>query len=191
MCWLQIFAGMAEIDLAVANDHELDIKSTMMYRHDDYVDGIRLVNEGKVHLRPLISKTFAFKDYLKAYQYIDDNRETTMKVIINVQEKLKSPADHKHYVRKRYNKKTAVKKHMSKRKDGGWQQAGGIMESKNENVKVPLISKIAYGFGDVGCNFSWMFVSNFLMIFLHRRIRNQYGSSLCPDAVFEILGCDQ
>ncbi len=39
------------------------------------------------------------------------------------------------------------------------------MESKNENVKVPLISKIAYGFGDVGCNFSCMFVSNFLMIF--------------------------
>ena len=30
---------------------------------------------------------YAFKDYLKAYQYIDDNRETTMKVIINVQEK--------------------------------------------------------------------------------------------------------
>ena len=45
------------------------------------------VNEGKVHLKPLISKTFAFKDYLKAYQYIDDNRETTMKVIINVSEK--------------------------------------------------------------------------------------------------------
>lgn len=39
------------------------------------------------------------------------------------------------------------------------------MESKNTNGKVPLISKIAYGFGDVGCNFSWMFVSNFLMIF--------------------------
>ncbi len=51
-----VFAGMAEVDLAVANDHELDIKSTMMYRHDDYVDGIRLVNEGKVHLKPLISK---------------------------------------------------------------------------------------------------------------------------------------
>ena len=81
-----VFAGMATIDLAVANDHELDIKSTMMYRHYDYVDGIRLVNEGKVLLRPLISKTFAFKDYLKAYEFIDANRETTMKVIINVQE---------------------------------------------------------------------------------------------------------
>ncbi len=37
------------------------------------------------------------------------------------------------------------------------------MESRNNNGKVPLISKIAYGFGDVGCNFSWMFVSNFLI----------------------------
>ncbi len=81
-----VFAGMATVDLAVANDHELDIKSTMMYRHEDYLDGISLVKENKVYLKPLISKTFAFKDYLKAYQYIDDNRETTMKVIINVQE---------------------------------------------------------------------------------------------------------
>ena len=29
------------------------------------------------------------------------------------------------------------------------------MEQKETNVKVPLISKIAYGMGDVGCNFSW------------------------------------
>ena len=39
------------------------------------------------------------------------------------------------------------------------------MENESNSGKVPLISKIAYGFGDVGCNFSWMFVSNFLMIF--------------------------
>ena len=39
------------------------------------------------------------------------------------------------------------------------------MGQKETNVKVPLISKIAYGMGDVGCNFSWMFVGNFLMIF--------------------------
>lgn len=81
-----VFAGMAQIDLAVLNDHELNLNTTMMYRNEDYLDGIRLVEEGKVILKPLISKHFAFQDYLKAYQYIDDNRETTMKVIINVQE---------------------------------------------------------------------------------------------------------
>ena len=39
------------------------------------------------------------------------------------------------------------------------------MENRNTDIKVPLSSKIAYGMGDVGCNFSWMFVGNFLMIF--------------------------
>lgn len=42
---------------------------------------------------------------------------------------------------------------------------GENMGNRDAGGKVPLISKIAYGFGDVGCNFSWMFVSNFLMIF--------------------------
>ena len=81
-----VFADMGKIDLAVLNDHELDLNTSMMYRNEDYLDAIRLVNEKKVALSPLISKHFAFKDYLKAYQYIDENRESTMKVIINVQE---------------------------------------------------------------------------------------------------------
>ncbi len=39
------------------------------------------------------------------------------------------------------------------------------MTSESNQAKVPFISKLAYGMGDVGCNFSWMFVGNFLMIF--------------------------
>lgn len=81
-----VFAGMATVDLAVANDHELDIKSTMMYRNEDYLGAIQLVKENRVMLTPLISRHFPFQEYLEAYHYIDDNRETTMKVIINVQE---------------------------------------------------------------------------------------------------------
>lgn len=79
-----VYAGMATVDLAVLNDHELDLNTTMMYTHVDYVDAIRLVNEGKIQLKPLMSKHFAFKDYLDAYKYIDNNRETTMKVLIDV-----------------------------------------------------------------------------------------------------------
>lgn len=81
-----VFSKLASVDLAVLNDHELDLNTSMMYRHEDYVDAIRLVSEGKVQLRPLMSRHFAFRDYLKAYQYIDENREMTMKVIIDVQE---------------------------------------------------------------------------------------------------------
>lgn len=80
-----VFAGMATIDLAVANDHELDIKSTMMYRNEDYIEAIRLVNDGKITLAPLVSAHFPFREYKKAYEYIDNNRESAMKVMIDVQ----------------------------------------------------------------------------------------------------------
>ncbi len=81
-----VFAKPATVDLAVLNDHELDLNTTMMYREEDYIDAIQFVKEKKVLLLPLISKYFSFQEYLDAYQYIDANRETTMKVIINVQE---------------------------------------------------------------------------------------------------------
>ena len=77
-----VFEGMAQIDLAVLNDHELELKTSMMYRSDDYQDAIKLVNERKVLLAPLISRHFAFQEYQKAYEFIDANRESTMKVII-------------------------------------------------------------------------------------------------------------
>lgn len=80
-----VFDKMANVDLAVLNDHELDLNTTMMYRNEDYITAIELVNEGKIVLKPLISNHFAFKDYSEAYRYIDANRKEVMKVIIDVQ----------------------------------------------------------------------------------------------------------
>jgi L-iditol 2-dehydrogenase len=79
-----VFGKRANVDLAKLNDSELDLNTSMMYRHEDFVDAIRLVQEGKVSLEPLQSAKFDFKDYQKAYEYIDNNRETTMKVLIDV-----------------------------------------------------------------------------------------------------------
>lgn len=80
-----VFSGIAQVDLAVLNDHELDLNTSMMYRHEDYLTAIELVEQGKVQLKPLMSATFPFSRYLDAYQYIDANRETAMKVLIDVQ----------------------------------------------------------------------------------------------------------
>ena len=75
---------MASADLFVLNDHELTLDTTMMYRHEDYVEAIRLVETGKIQLKPLQSKHFPFQEYLQAYKYIEANREGTMKVLIDV-----------------------------------------------------------------------------------------------------------
>jgi L-iditol 2-dehydrogenase len=79
-----VFGKMANVDLAKLNDSELDLNTSMMYRHEDYVDAIRLVSEGKIKLAPLMTNHFAFENYQDAYKFIDDNRETTMKVFIDV-----------------------------------------------------------------------------------------------------------
>lgn len=80
-----VYASMANVDLAVLNDHELRLDTTMMYRHEDYVDAIRLLEEKKIKLEPLMTKTFKFQEYQIAYQFIDENKEKSMKVLIDVQ----------------------------------------------------------------------------------------------------------
>ena len=80
-----VFGKLATVDLAVLNDHELTLDTSMMYRHDDFVEAIRLVEEGLVVLEPLMSKTFSFRDYQQAYEFIESNREQSMKIFIDVQ----------------------------------------------------------------------------------------------------------
>lgn len=79
-----VFGKRANVDLAKLNDSELDLNTSMMYRHEDFVDAIKFVEEGKVQLKLLQSAHFSFEDFPKAYDFIDNNRETTMKVIIDV-----------------------------------------------------------------------------------------------------------
>lgn len=80
-----VLADMAKADLAVLNDHELDMNTTMMYHHEDYVKAIEMVEDGKIFLRPLMSRVFPFDQFKQAYEYIDANRETAMKILIDVQ----------------------------------------------------------------------------------------------------------
>ena len=79
-----ICENIAKVDLATLNDKELILNSSMMYRHDDYITAISLVEQGKVSLKQLMTVHFKFTDYQKAYQYIDENKELTMKVLIDV-----------------------------------------------------------------------------------------------------------
>ncbi|MCR5085300.1 MAG: alcohol dehydrogenase catalytic domain-containing protein [Succinivibrionaceae bacterium] len=79
-----VFGKRASVDLAKLNDSEIDLNTSMMYRHEDFVDAMRLVSEGRIKLRPLQSAHFPFRDFPKAYEYIDTHREATMKVLIDV-----------------------------------------------------------------------------------------------------------
>jgi threonine dehydrogenase-like Zn-dependent dehydrogenase len=55
-----------------------------MYQRADYQRAIELIASGRVITEPLDSRHFPFNDYLKAYSFIDQQGEKSMKVFIDL-----------------------------------------------------------------------------------------------------------
>jgi L-iditol 2-dehydrogenase len=79
-----VFGEKARIDLGLVQDRELRLIGTLMYQERDYIKAIELVGSNKIKLEPLITDYFDFKDYIKAYEHIEEKRDKSMKVIIRV-----------------------------------------------------------------------------------------------------------
>ncbi len=80
-----VFGDKAHIDLGLVQDRELRLIGTLMYQQKDYQKAIELIGKGKIRLKPLITNHFDFKDYLKAYEFIEEKKDQAMKVIIDIQ----------------------------------------------------------------------------------------------------------
>jgi len=80
---LGVYAKNPEINMYYVGEHELNLFGSMMYRHEDYEEAVSMIAEGKINTEPLISKHFPFNEYLHAYEYIEHQKDKTMKVIID------------------------------------------------------------------------------------------------------------
>ena len=81
---LGVYSKNPTINMYYLGEHELNVFGSMMYRHEDYVEAAALIAEGKIILEPLISKHFPFEQYLDAYNFIGDNADKVMKVMIDL-----------------------------------------------------------------------------------------------------------
>lgn len=79
-----VFSKDPALSMFHLGEHELNLIGTMMYRHEDYISAVEEVSDGNINPAPLISARFAFENYIEAYKYIDDNRTTAMKVMIDM-----------------------------------------------------------------------------------------------------------
>mgnify|MGYP005750357171 FL=1 len=82
-----VFAKDPALSMFYLGEHELRLIGSMMYRHEDYLTAIDYVSKGIVNLKPLVSNRFAFEEYDDAYKFIDAHRETSMKVLIDFEQK--------------------------------------------------------------------------------------------------------
>lgn len=81
---LGVYAKNPVVNMFYLGEHELNVFGSMMYRHEDYVDAVEMIANGKIKLEPLLSKHFPFDQYLQAYKYIEKKGDRNMKVIIDL-----------------------------------------------------------------------------------------------------------
>lgn len=79
-----VFGEKPRVDMGLVQDRELNLHGTLMYKREDYLLAVELIESGQVATEPLMSKHFAMDDYLAAYHFIDQARDQSMKVFIDI-----------------------------------------------------------------------------------------------------------
>jgi L-iditol 2-dehydrogenase len=79
-----VFGDKPRVDMGLVQDRELRLIGTLMYREADYRAAVDLVTGGRVNLSPLITRHFPFDKYDDAYRYIEERKDRSMKVMIDV-----------------------------------------------------------------------------------------------------------
>lgn len=78
-----VFGEKGKVDLGLVQDRELRLIGTLMYQETDYIGALKLLAEKKIHLDSLISRHFPASEYLEAYEFIERERDKSMKIMID------------------------------------------------------------------------------------------------------------
>ncbi|MGB9907478.1 MAG: zinc-dependent alcohol dehydrogenase [Candidatus Saccharicenans sp.] len=77
-----VFDEKPRTDVGLVQDKELKLLGSLMYKAEDYRAAIRLIHSRKIRLKPLMSRTFSFEDYPRAYRFLEKSGDRVMKVFI-------------------------------------------------------------------------------------------------------------
>ena len=72
------------VNMYFLGEHELDVYGSMMYRHDDYECAIDMIANRKINALPLHTCSFPFEKFHEAYEFIENQGDHTLKVMIDL-----------------------------------------------------------------------------------------------------------
>jgi 2-desacetyl-2-hydroxyethyl bacteriochlorophyllide A dehydrogenase len=79
-----VYGEQPRVNVGLVQDRELTLTGTLMYRHPDFVRAVELIRSGNVLTVPLETAHFPLERFGDAYRFIDEARDRTMKVFIDV-----------------------------------------------------------------------------------------------------------
>lgn len=81
---LGVFGDRPRVDMSVVGDRELSLIGTLMYQQADYEQAVEWIASGKMITEPLVTGHFPFEDYEKAYHFIEEQGDKSLKVMIDL-----------------------------------------------------------------------------------------------------------
>jgi len=79
-----VFGTRPRVDMSVVGDRELSLIGTLMYKQNDYEQAVEWIASGAMKTAPLVTKRFPFAQYQEAYEFIEKQGGTTLKVVIEL-----------------------------------------------------------------------------------------------------------
>jgi len=87
MVILGVFEKEATLPMALVQDKELKIEGSLMYEEEDYHAAIHYIRNSQVNVKALVFGQVAFKDSETVYDFIAENKEKALKVVIDMENK--------------------------------------------------------------------------------------------------------
>lgn len=81
---LGVYSQNPVVNMFYLGEHELNVFGSMMYLHEDYEAAAEMIASGAIVTGPLLTRSFPFAEYLQAYQFIENQGDKTMKVMIDL-----------------------------------------------------------------------------------------------------------
>lgn len=79
-----VYAENPVVNMLYLGEHELKMIGSLMYLHEDYLEALESIVSFKIKLDPLITNHFPFEKYVEAYRFIEEQKDKSMKVIIDL-----------------------------------------------------------------------------------------------------------
>ena len=83
---LVVLVGVSTQDLVIKPMEillaERSLKGSYQYIHDDFVEAVRVLSQGQMKVRPLISKIFSLDHTEQAFAFVDDRANEALKVLV-------------------------------------------------------------------------------------------------------------
>jgi 2-desacetyl-2-hydroxyethyl bacteriochlorophyllide A dehydrogenase len=81
---LGVYSQNPVVNMYYLGEHELNVFGSMMYRQEDYEAAVEMISSGKIITLPLLTNSFPFNRYIDAYNFIEEQGDKIMKVMIEL-----------------------------------------------------------------------------------------------------------